>query len=152
MKHSILALIVLTILSGPIHAADTPVSFDSPGDEQRYEELLEELRCLVCQNQSLSDSHAELAQDLRTEVYNMIVAGKDNNAIVKFMVDRYGDFVLYKPPMKPTTWLLWFGPCLLLFIAFSIVVVAAKRRRSIKEPLTDEERQRVQNLIDTDNQ
>lgn len=152
MKHPILLVIALAFLTVPVHAADTPVTFDSPVDEQRYEDLLEELRCLVCQNQSLSDSHAELAQDLRTEVYKMIVAGKENDAIVKFMVDRYGDFVLYKPPMKPTTWLLWFGPSLLIFIAFTVVVVAARRRRAANTPLTEEERLRIQKLIDADKQ
>jgi cytochrome c-type biogenesis protein CcmH len=151
VNYSIFYVLVFALLTFTIHAADTPVSFDSPIDKQRYEKLLEELRCLVCQNQSLSDSHAELAQDLRSEVYKMIVAGKGNDAIVQFMVERYGDFILYKPPMKPTTWLLWFGPSLLLFVAFSIVVMAAKKRRAAKAPLTDEERQRVRKLVEPDN-
>ncbi|MFT4564912.1 MAG: cytochrome c-type biogenesis protein CcmH, partial [Gammaproteobacteria bacterium] len=119
---------LLWISSG--QAADIPVNFDSPSDQLRYNQLLEELRCLVCQNQSLADSHAELAQDLRTEVYNMIVSGQANADIVKFMVERYGDFVLYKPPMKSTTWLLWFGPALLVIAALTIVVVAARKSKA----------------------
>ena len=150
--RTIIYVVLLGCVAFAVHSADIPVSFGSPHDEQRYEELLEQLRCLVCQNQSLSDSHAELAQDLRSEVYKMIASGKHNDEIVAFMVERYGDFVLYKPPMKPTTWLLWFGPLLLLLVALSIVLLATKRRRETQLPLSNEERQRVQHLIDPDKQ
>lgn len=102
------------------HAADTPFEFAQPGQAARYQKLTEELRCLVCQNQSLADSHADLAQDLRNEVYRMITAGQSDREIVDFLVARYGEFVLYRPPVSPLTWLLWFGPALLLLLAAGV--------------------------------
>lgn len=87
-------------------------TFPSPELERRYHKLLEQLRCLVCQNQSLADSSADLAEDLRGEIYKMLLEGKSDREIVRFLTDRYGDFVLYRPPFKPTTLLLWLGPIL----------------------------------------
>jgi cytochrome c-type biogenesis protein CcmH len=147
-KILVLSMIALLWVSS-VQAADIPVDFDSPSDQLRYNKLLEELRCLVCQNQSLADSHAELAQDLRTEVYNMIVSGQGNADIVKFMVERYGDFVLYKPPMNTTTWLLWFGPALLVITALMIVVVAARKNKAQRAPLSDADRDNIRRLINT---
>lgn len=106
-----LALSLAPLLAG---AADTPFEFADAGIERRYQKLAAELRCLVCQNQSLADSHADLAQDLRDEVYRMLNEGRTDEEIVGFLVDRYGDFVLYRPPVSRTTSLLWFGPALLL--------------------------------------
>ena len=103
-------------------AIDTPMEFDDPATELRFKKLTEELRCLVCQNQSLADSHAELAQDLRNEVYRMVNAGDSNKEIIAYMVSRYGDFVLYRPPVKNTTYFLWFGPFLILLIATIIIL------------------------------
>ena len=103
-------------------AIDTPMEFDDPATELRFKKLTEELRCLVCQNQSLADSHAELAQDLRNEVYRMVNAGDSNKEIIDYMVARYGDFVLYRPPVKNTTYFLWFGPFLILLIATIIIL------------------------------
>ncbi len=143
-------LVVVTLLSGGAYAADTPVLFETAVDRERYETLLEELRCLVCQNQSLSDSHADLAQDLRDQVYEMIIEGKQDSQITDFMVARYGDFVLYKPPVKSATWLLWFGPLILCVVAFAMVAIFARRRTRGPRPLSDEERKRVQMLIDSD--
>ena len=149
--NTILTLILhITILSSAAYAADTPVVFESTADRERYETLLEELRCLVCQNQSLSDSHADLAQDLRDQVYKMIGEGKNNTEIADFMVARYGDFVLYKPPVKSATWLLWFGPLILVVVAFAIVAMFARGRTRGPVPLSDDERKRVQMLIDSD--
>lgn len=143
------AIVVLSMLS-PAYAADTPVVFDDPARRERYETLLEELRCLVCQNQSLADSHAELAQDLRDEVYTMVVAGEDKQAVTDFMIARYGDFVLYKPPMKASTWLLWFGPALLLVGALIIVRKTTRPRNTTAVPLTKEQRAQARALIETD--
>jgi len=103
-------------------AIDTPMEFDDPATELRFKKLTEELRCLVCQNQSLADSHAELAQDLRNEVYKMVIAGDSNKEIIDYLVTRYGDFVLYRPPVKNTTYFLWFGPFLILLIATIIIL------------------------------
>jgi cytochrome c-type biogenesis protein CcmH len=150
MTDALKALLLCAALSSVAYGADTPVSFASVADKDRYAALLEELRCLVCQNQSLADSHADLAQDLRDEVYAMVVAGKDNGTIIDFMVARYGDFVRYKPPMKTATWLLWFGPLLLLLVAAGAVYVATRERTRAPEPLSNEERQRLQKLIDPD--
>ena len=144
-------LVAICVLLGMIRivgAADTPVKFDDPAARERYEVLLEELRCLVCQNQSLADSHADLAQDLRDEVYRMVVGGQDNQAITDFMVTRYGDFVLYKPPIKMTTWLLWFGPALLLIGAFIVVRMTTRRRPASGPGLTDAQRAAAQALLD----
>lgn len=121
----------LLALSNSAFSDDSPVEFKNDSDKERYEALLEEIRCLVCQNQSLSDSNAELAQDLRKEVYDMINTGKDDNEITQFLVERYGDFVLYRPPLKGNTWLLWFGPFLLLLIAsISAVMIIRKQKHS----------------------
>lgn len=150
MRTTLLALLACAAIAGGAYAADTPVSFASTAERDRYDTLLEELRCLVCQNQSLADSHADLAQDLRDTVYAMVVAGKDNDAVVAFMVARYGDFVRYKPPMKWSTWLLWFGPFLLVFSAFAVVAIIARGRRRAPAPMSNEEHARVQALMDPD--
>ena len=105
-----------------VPAVDTPMEFNDPTTELRFKKLTEELRCLVCQNQSLADSHAGLAQDLRNEVYRMVIAGDSDKEILAYMVNRYGDFVLYRPPVKNTTYFLWIGPFLMLLIA--IIVIA----------------------------
>lgn len=111
-------------------AIDTPLEFENQADELRYNDLIEELRCLVCQNQSLADSHAGLAQDLRNEVFRMVVAGDSNKEIIEYLITRYGDFVLYRPPVKNTTYLLWFGPFLMLIIALAIIVRVIRVRAS----------------------
>jgi cytochrome c-type biogenesis protein CcmH len=97
--------------------------------DARLKKLEEVLRCLVCQNQSLADSNAPLAEDLRREVRALAVAGKDDEQIKEFLVARYGDFVLYDPPVKRTTWLLWFGPFVLLALGAVIWWVVARRRK-----------------------
>jgi len=124
-------------------------TFDDPAKQQAYEHLVKELRCLVCQNQSLADSDADLAQDLRTEVYNIIQSGKSEQDAVKFLVDRYGDFVLYNPPLKPVTSLLWLGPFALLLGGLAFFALLAKKRsqaRAAEPALTDEERRRLHEL------
>tara|TARA_B100001123_G_scaffold425225_1_gene537799 strand:- start:843 stop:1304 length:462 start_codon:yes stop_codon:yes gene_type:complete len=150
MKKALQTFCLFAALSFACSAADTPVNFTSSIERERYETLLEELRCLVCQNQSLSDSHADLAQDLRDQVYTMIIEGKDNVQIAQFMVERYGDFVLYKPPVKSATWFLWFGPSILLVVAFAIVVIFARRHTRDPRPLSIEEQNRVQTLLSQD--
>lgn len=95
--------------------------FESEAQEKTFQKLSNELRCLVCQNQSIADSNADLAKDLRTEIHSMLQAGKNEEQIKKFMVDRYGDYVLYDPPFNPMTWLLWFGPAVIFLIALFYV-------------------------------
>ncbi len=113
--------------------ASAPLTFDDPAMEARFQKLTRELRCLVCQNQSLADSHADLAQDLRREVYEMMQAGKSDQEIVAFLVNRYGDFVLYRPPVKPATYLLWYGPAAFALAGLAVLVLLVRRRRSPPE-------------------
>ncbi|MDP2825679.1 MAG: cytochrome c-type biogenesis protein CcmH [Sulfuritalea sp.] len=121
--------------------------------EKRMVAISEELRCLVCQNESLSGSHAELAQDLRREIRKMIADGKSDKEILDFMVDRYGDFVRYRPPMKPTTWLLWGGPFLLLAGGVAALITFLRRRAkdSAAPVLSEEDRRRAAALLDQSN-
>ena len=142
---SILAL-CLTVGTGTAHAGVTleAFKFDTKAEEQHFKDLIEELRCLVCQNQSLVDSDAELAHDLRAEVYDMIQAGKSDDEIVEFLVERYGDFVLYNPPIKPANYLIWFGPFVLLLIAAIILLRSVRRqKRTAVTDITPEERARL---------
>ena len=121
-------LIVYFLLSNFVFANDEPVVFQNRDLEERYYLLIEEVRCLVCQNQSLADSNAPLAQDLRNEIFKMIQINKSNTEIMEFLVKRYGDFVLYRPPLKKNTWLLWFGPFLFLIVAFFVTVLIIKKQ------------------------
>jgi cytochrome c-type biogenesis protein CcmH len=122
--------------------------FPNPELESRYQQLIEELRCLVCQNQSLADSNADLAEDLRTEVYRMLLAGKSDTEIVDFLVQRYGDFVLYQPPLKKTTVLLWLGPFLALGLGGILLWhLSQTRRLKPPPPLSEDERRQLARLF-----
>jgi cytochrome c-type biogenesis protein CcmH len=146
------------LLAGPALAAepaDNPDDlrqFESERQEARYWELLDQLRCLVCQNQSLASSDADLAKDLRDEVYTQLVEKeKSNEAIIDYLVARYGDFVLYQPPFRPATYLLWLGPFLLLAIGFAVMAVVVRRRRLAASPeLSETERSRVNQLLESE--
>jgi cytochrome c-type biogenesis protein CcmH len=107
-----------------------PIEFKSELEEQRFQTLAKELRCLVCQNESLADSSAGLAQDLRAEVITQIRDGKNDRDIKTYMTERYGDFILYNPPIKSTTWLLWFGPFVLLIIGAVVVLKIIRGRKA----------------------
>ena len=120
---------VLLLVGGIAHAIDAQDAFDDPVLQQRYENINRELRCLVCQNQTIADSNATLAQDLRREVRDMIAAGQTDAQIREFMIERYGDFVLYRPRMTAGNFLLWAAPVLLLVIG-AIVLVRVVRRRA----------------------
>ena len=133
--------------------------FDFTGnvDEDRYKELIAEIRCLVCQNQSLSDSDAELAHDLRQEVYDLMNEGQGDAQIVDFMVARYGDFVLYNPPVKPSTYLLWYGPFVLLAIGILFLIKTVRQRtRQTETVFSEQEQARLKAILgdeaDTDNE
>ncbi len=137
MKFLITLFLVLRCAVG-VHANEAVPLAEDPVVEQRLVIIAEELRCLVCQNESLAGSRADLAMDLRREVRTLIKAGKTDAEIKEFLVSRYGDFVLYRPPVKPTTWLLWFGPLLLLIGAVWLLISIIKRNQKQKNtPVLD---------------
>lgn len=127
--------------------------FENPEQEAQYKRLVTELRCLVCQNQNLADSNAELAQDLRQEVYEMIQNGATDQEIISFMVARYGDFVLYRPPFKTTTAFLWIGPFIILVAGFVILLLfIRKRRQSVALELDESQQARARQLLNNNNE
>ena len=135
----VLALAVTLAITGPAFAIEAERAFDDPAMQKRYEDLNDELRCLVCQNQTIADSNAPLAQDLRREVREMMTAGRSDDEIREFMTARYGDFVLYSPPVTARTYLLWGAPVILLLIALgSVAAIVAKRARKPIEPDAEE--------------
>ena len=115
--------------------------------EQRMLAIAEEVRCLVCQNESLAGSRADLAQDLRREIRALIKQGKTDQEVLDFLVSRYGDFVRYRPPVKPITWLLWAGPFALMLAALAGLLVFLRRRRAAAAPLTPDEERRAAELL-----
>jgi cytochrome c-type biogenesis protein CcmH len=131
LKH-LLLLIIIGLWVAPTQAAIEAYQFDSAEMEADYNQLIDELRCLVCQNQNLSGSDADLARDLRRQTYQMLQQGKSPQQVVDFMVARYGDFVLYRPQFKSNTYLLWLGPFLLLVLVLYLVV---RRLRAADKPV-----------------
>ncbi|MBM4138539.1 MAG: cytochrome c-type biogenesis protein CcmH [Nitrospira sp.] len=142
-------LALMMLLSGPAWAEEARPLGDDPVVEARLKTLAVELRCLVCQNQTLADSNAPLAEDLRREVRAMIVKNMSDQEIIEFLVSRYGDFVLYRPPLKLTTTVLWVGPFVLLAVGAIALVVALKRRgqKVADAAITEEEHRRVEQLL-----
>lgn len=147
------ALALAVLAAAPASATVfEPREFADTEQKLRYRTLVEELRCLVCQNQNLADSNADLAADLRRQVYVMLTKGASDKEIVDYMVARYGDFVLYRPPMKPTTVALWFGPAMLA-VAGLVVLFWHVRRRANPEPaaaLSEQERSRLKAALGRD--
>ena len=146
-------LLIALCLALAVHLAPAgealPLAAD-PVAEKRLRQLSENLRCLVCQNQSIADSHAELADDLRREIRNMIKDGRSDEEIIDFMVARYGDFVLYLPPFKATTALLWVGPLLLLLVGLLSMGCYLKRRSqrvTDDAPLSEEDTLHIEILL-----
>ena len=131
MTARILIVTVLLLSGMSLFAIDTEEPFDDPELQARYDQLIDEFRCLVCQNQPISDSNAGLAFDLRREIHRMISEGASDAQVRSFLVERYGDFVLYRPPFKPTTWLLWAAPFLLVAAGLTIAIVILRRRREM---------------------
>ena len=122
------ALAVSVLLAFGAGAVDTGQRFDDPAEQARYERLIRDLRCLVCRSESIADSNATLAADLRREVELLMREGKSDAEIHAFMTERYGDFVLLRPPVAPRTWLLWAAPALFLLVGLAAVVVVIRRR------------------------
>lgn len=139
-------------VSMPAVAQPVSVQAEAPMSapiQARWDHIAGELRCLVCQNESLASSNAELAVDLRREVRQLIEQGQSDDDIRRFLVSRYGDFVLYKPEVKPVTWLLWFGPFVLLLLALVVALRLMRRTPVEPPPLTDRERERVRQLLES---
>lgn len=145
----VLGLLLALLLGAHSSAREAVPLAEDPVVEQRLNAISEELRCLVCQNESLAGSRADLALDLRREIRTLIRDNKTDAQIMEFMVSRYGDFVLYRPPVKPVTWLLWFGPFLLLVGAVVVVIrlVRGKKQRPDAGVLTPAQRDKAQALL-----
>ena len=152
MIKYILALCLLLCFSQVLWANEAVPLAEDPVLEQRLISISEEMRCLVCQNESLSGSRSELAQDLRREIRDLIHQGKTDAEIRTFMVDRYGDFILYRPPVKPTTWLLWIGPFILMITGITVLLMYLRWRGGQVNSaiLTEEENKRIDALLRED--
>jgi cytochrome c-type biogenesis protein CcmH len=149
LRLRIFALISFFLFIQPVQAEIELREFSTPQMEADFNVLMNELRCLVCQNQNLADSNAELAQDLRKQVYEMLDKGSDKDEVVDFMVTRYGDFVLYRPPFKAITLLLWLGPLFLFLGGLSIVIVfMRKQKQQAGTEITDQDKARAHSLLD----
>jgi cytochrome c-type biogenesis protein CcmH len=150
MKRLPLFGLIATLFLTSVAQAVTLEKYDFTGQitEQRFRTMIDELRCLVCQNESLGSSNAELAGDLRDEVYELMDQGMNDDEVIEYLVARYGDFVRYDPPVTPATWPLWFGPFVLLLLALAVLYFNLKRRAGTRETtLSDEEQARVQRLL-----
>lgn len=140
--------ILFLLLTGPALAAINAYEFKNPVDEQRFRTLIAELRCPKCQNQNIADSNAPLSQDLRQRIYELIQEGRSDTEIVQFLAARYGDFITYRPPIKPLTWGLWFGPLVLIGLAAAGLALWIRRRgREATPELDEQERARLQALL-----
>ena len=150
MKFILLSTLCILNLSLSFAKDAVPLA-DDPVIEQRLISISEEMRCLVCQNESLAGSRSDLANDLRREIRTLIKEGKSDDQIRSFMVERYGDFVLYRPPVKPITWLLWIGPFMILLIGIAGLFMYLRRRNSAVSNivLSDEDNKRIDALLNT---
>ncbi|AMB85283.1 cytochrome C [Pseudomonas agarici] len=152
MKRWLAAVALGLTLTGIAHAAIDTYEFANEAERERFRDLTKELRCPKCQNQDIADSNAPIAADLRREIFRMLGEGKDNQQIIDFMVDRYGDFVRYKPALTGKTALLWFGPAGLLLGGLVVIAVIVRRRRARRneapDTLSAEERERLDHLLD----
>ncbi|GAB3538287.1 cytochrome c maturation protein CcmH [Noviherbaspirillum agri] len=143
-------ILMLALAAFGAQAKEAPPAAADPELEKRVMDLSHELRCLVCQNQTIADSNAELAIDLRNQVREKLASGMSNQDVIDYMVERYGDFVLYRPPVKGATWLLWFGPFVLLVVGIGALVVKLRNRRAAEEALPETELRRAASLLEGD--
>ena len=142
-------LLLICLLAPAAIGGEAQPTGDDPAVEQRLHKLSQELRCLVCQNETLADSRADLAEDLRREIREQIKAGKSDKEIIAFLTDRYGQFILYRPRVTPTTYLLWFGPFVLLAGGLWILFHYIRQRRDLvtDKPLSADEQRRAEELL-----
>jgi cytochrome c-type biogenesis protein CcmH len=149
MRKLFACALALAVLAGPVAADEALPTLNDPVAAKREVELAKQLRCLVCQNETIADSRAGLAVDLRNKLREQMAAGKSDKEIIAFMTERYGDFVLYKPPMKATTVLLWAGPFVLLAIGLLVGwrVVRGRAKAARPQPLSTADRERAERLL-----
>ena len=147
--RSLILVLVLICSGSMVLAKDAMPLADDPVIEQRLIVISEEMRCLVCQNESLAGSRSDLANDLRREIRNLIKEGKTDDQIRSFMVERYGDFVLYRPPVKPITWFLWIGPFVILLVGIiGLMVYLRRRNQSVQiNKLSEADNRRIDALL-----
>lgn len=138
--RSLACALLICMLVTRVFALDSAPAFNDPQLQSRYENLTHQLRCMVCQNETIADSQASLAGDLRRELKEQLAQGKTDDQIRKFMTDRYGDFVLYKPPLEERTWLLWFGPAIFLLggLAIALRIIMQRAKLPIEPDLNEE--------------
>ncbi|MEM9305498.1 MAG: cytochrome c-type biogenesis protein [Pseudomonadota bacterium] len=146
MRTLLAAMFMLLAMTA--HGAIEFREFESLEEEKRFRTLAEEIRCLVCQNQSLADSGAGLATDLRNEIVAQMRAGKSDAEIKVFLTERYGDFVLYRPPVRPGTWALWYGPAVLVLLGGAIFVVAIRRRSQREGLIADPDQEELDRRLE----
>ncbi len=152
MNRTALLLLLLSCPSLSLIAKEARPSAADPALEERVMKLAKELRCLVCQNETLADSRADLAEDLRGQIREQMKAGRSDKEIISYLTDRYGKFILYNPPVDRTTYLLWFGPFVFLLAGLAVLFRYVKQRREliIEQPLSAEERRRAETLLKTE--
>ncbi|MGY6274847.1 cytochrome c-type biogenesis protein [Methylomonas sp. MgM2] len=134
-------MLLCLLVAAPVQAVVEYHPFDDPAKEEAYQSLISELRCLVCQNQTIADSNADLAKDLRQQVYEMLQQGRSRQDVVDFMTQRYGDFVMYRPAFNLKTGLLWLGPIAFLLIGIIAVLILAKTKKRAEHPVLDQQQQ-----------
>ena len=156
MKRFIYALGLTLACFGTAQASIDTYEFSTQAERDRYRTLVEELRCPKCQNQNIADSDAPIAMDMRDEIFKKLEEGQSNEQIVEFLVDRYGDFVRYKPPVNKSTLILWYGPAAFLVFGFAmVVVIVIRRRRSTvteqhEQQLSSDEKARLSDILKQD--
>src|SRR5690606_39277647 len=153
MKPLIRIVLMAMLFSTSAYAATDAYEFKNEAERERYRTLVEELRCPKCQNQNIADSNAPIAMDLRREIFRMLEEGQSNEQIVDYLVDRYGDFVRYKPPVNLKTLALWYGPIAMLVVGFGVLALILMRRRhsggrEVQNTLSEAERERLATLLD----
>ncbi|RRO03649.1 cytochrome c-type biogenesis protein [Pectobacterium aquaticum] len=136
------------LLSFSVLASSEVLRFDNATQEQQFRELTMQLRCPKCQNNSIADSNSMIASDMRQKVYDLMQQGQTKEQVVDYMVDRYGYFVTYEPPITPFTILLWFLPALFLAVGSWVIIRRARRIRSAKEPMSEQDKKRLQTLLE----
>ncbi|MGM0559946.1 MAG: cytochrome c-type biogenesis protein [Pseudomonadota bacterium] len=152
MRRVLLFALFCLVLPGAALAVQPDEKLDDPALESRARELSSEIRCVVCQHESIETSNAGIARDIRILIRERLAEGQDEDQIREYLVSRYGDYILFQPPMKPATWLLWFGPGFVFLIGLTAVIAYLMKRRSgqTAEQLSDDEQRRLKQLVEED--